>query len=108
MIVYDEASSLFEIDEPAPSLNVLAPLPIKTEQIQAIRDAFERAGMVSQDDRKALIESVVVREVMSLRELKAVDALRILKRIEGLRSPKPTSTGSAWDNREEDTWIDKL
>ncbi|WP_426990827.1 hypothetical protein [Pseudarthrobacter sp. Y6] len=106
--MYDEASSLFEIDDPAPSPNVLAPLPIKTEQIQAIRDAFENAGVVSQDDRKALIESVVVREVASIRELKAVDARRILQRIEGLRSAKPTGTGSAWDNREEDTWIDKL
>jgi len=108
MPVYDEASSLFEIDEPAPSPNVLAPLPIKTEQIQAIRDAFEKAGVVGQDDRRALIESVVVREVSSLRELQAVDARRILQRIEGLRRHKPTSTGSAWDNREEDTWIDKL
>jgi hypothetical protein len=108
MSVCDEASSLFEIDEPAPSPNVLNPLPIKTEQIQAIRDAFERAGVVGQDDRKALIESVVVREVASLRELKSVDARRIIQRIEGLRSSKPASTGSAWDNREEDTWIDRL
>ncbi|MFB0840328.1 hypothetical protein ACETK3_20285 [Arthrobacter sp. E44] len=106
--MYDEASSLFEIHEPTPAPNVLDPLPIKTEQIQAIRDAFEKAGVVNQDDRKALIESVVVREVASLRELKAVDARRILQRIEGLRRPKSTSTGSAWDNREEDTWIDKL
>lgn len=104
----DEASSFFEIDEPALSPNVFAPLPIKTEQIQAIRDAFARAGVGSQDDRKALIESVVVREVASLRELKAVEARRIIQRIEGLDSPRPTSAGSAWDNREEDTWIDKL
>lgn len=64
--------------------------------------------MVSQDDREALIESVVVREVASLRELKAVDARRILQRIDGLRGTKPASIGSAWDNREDDTWIDKL
>ncbi|MDJ0459815.1 hypothetical protein PUN71_021640 [Arthrobacter sp. NQ7] len=70
--------------------------------------AFERAGVVSQDDREALIESVVVREVASLRELKAVDARRILQRIDGLRGTKPASIGSAWDNREDDTWIDKL
>jgi len=108
MPVYDEASSLFEFGGPPSSPNVLAPLPIKGEQIQAIRDAFERAGVVSQDDRKALIESVVVREVGSLRELKAVEARRILQRIEGLARPKSTSTGSAWDDREEDTWIDKL
>jgi DNA polymerase-3 subunit epsilon len=106
--VYDEASSLFEIDGQAHSPNVLAPLPIKPEQIQAIRDAFAKAGVDSQDDRKALIESVVVREVASLRELQGVDAQRILQRIEGLARPKSASTGSAWDNRDEDTWIDKL
>lgn len=106
--MYDDASSLFELDEPALSPNVLAPLPIRPEQIQAIRDAFEEAGVVSQSDRKALIESVVVREVASLRELKAVDAPRILQRIGGMSNPRPTGTGSAWDNREEDTWIDKL
>lgn len=104
--MHDEPSSLFEISGSSPSPNVLAPLPIKPEQIQEIRDAFEKAGVVSQDDRKALIESVVIGEVASLRELKAVDARRILLRINGLHSP--TSTGSAWDNREEDTWIDKL
>ncbi|MDE8670632.1 hypothetical protein PY310_18800 [Pseudarthrobacter sp. H3Y2-7] len=106
--MYDEPSSLFEIAGSAPSPNVLAPLPIKPEQIQEIRNAFQKAGVASQDDRKALIESVVVREVSSIRELRAVEAPRILQRIEGLRSTKPASAGSAWDNREEDTWIDKL
>ncbi|MDR6688976.1 DNA polymerase-3 subunit epsilon [Arthrobacter sp. 1088] len=106
--MHDEASSLFEIDEPSPSSDVLAPLPIKPEQVQEIRAAFEKAGVESQSDRKALIESVIIREVASLRELRAVEARRILQRIEGLRSPKAASTGSAWDNREEDTWIDKL
>ncbi|MDR6794790.1 DNA polymerase-3 subunit epsilon [Pseudarthrobacter oxydans] len=106
--MYDEAFSLFEIDDPAPSPNVLAPLPIKAEQIQAIRDAFGRAGVASQDERKALIEAVVLREVAGLRDLLAVDVQRILQRIEGRHSTKPRSTGSAWDNREGDTWIDKL
>ncbi|MFJ5978406.1 hypothetical protein [Pseudarthrobacter oxydans] len=106
--MYDEASSLFEIDEPASSPNVIAPIPIKTDQIQEIRDAFEEAGVLGQADRKALIESVVVREVSGLRELQAVEVRRILQRIRGLRGSKPTCTGSAWDNREEDTWIDKL
>lgn len=108
MLVCDEPSSLFEIDGTVPTPNVLAPLPIKSEQIQQIRDAFEEAGVASQDDRRALIESVVVREVASLRELKAVETRRILQRINGLRSSSSATTGSAWDNREADTWIDKL
>lgn len=108
MPMCDEPSFLFEIKAPVSSPNVLAPLLIKPEQIQEIRDAFERAGVVSQDDRKALIESVIMGEVESLRELKAVDTRRILQRINGLHSRNATSTGSAWDNREDDTWIDKL
>ncbi|MFP3460084.1 hypothetical protein R5O87_04455 [Arthrobacter globiformis] len=106
--MYDEPSFLFDIDESAPSSNVLAPLPIKPGQIEEIRAAFEEAGVSSQDERRALIESVVVREVASLRELKAVEVRRILQRITGVRGRNLTATGSAWDNREEDTWIDKL
>jgi hypothetical protein len=106
--VRDDVPSLFDIDHPAQAPDVLAPLPIKPEQIQAIRDAFEHAGIDSQGDRKALIESVVVREVSSLSQLQAVETRRILQRIEGLQAPKPRSSGSAWDDREEDTWIDKL
>lgn len=108
MPVYDEAASLFEFDEPGLHSDVLAPLPIKAEQVQAIRGAFAKAGVVSQDERKALIQSVVVREVASLRELNAAEAPRILQRIDGLARPKAATGGSAWDNREEDTWIDKL
>jgi hypothetical protein len=63
---------------------------------------------VDQNDRRALIESVVLREATSLRELKDAKAPRILLRIDGLRSSNPTSAGSAWDNREEDTRIDKV
>ena len=107
--VYDEASSsLFEIEQPDLTTDVLPPLPIKTEQIKSIREAFGRAGVASQDERRALIESVVLREVAGLRELKAVEAQRILQRIAGLGTRNAASTGSAWDNREEDTWIDKL
>jgi DNA polymerase-3 subunit epsilon len=108
MSVYDEPSFLFEIDESTSSPNVLTPLPIKPEQIDEIRDAFDKAGVASQDERRALVESVVVREVASLRELRAIEARRILQLITGLRSRNPAATGSAWDNREEDTWIDKL
>jgi DNA polymerase-3 subunit epsilon len=32
----------------------------------------------------------------------------VLARIEGWGSKSAPTSGSAWDNREEDTWIDKL
>lgn len=100
--------SLFDIpNDSAPKApQTLPELPIRPEQVQEIRDAFDRAGIVEQNARKELIESVVIRDVASLRELRAVEALRIVQRIKD--TAKPKSTGSSWDTREEDTWIDKL
>ncbi|MDE8670822.1 hypothetical protein PY310_19815 [Pseudarthrobacter sp. H3Y2-7] len=96
---------LFDIpSQPAPE--ALRDLPIRPEQVQQIRQAFDDAGIAEQEDRKDLINSVVIRDVASLRELHAVEVRRVLLAIE--QRTKPKSTGSAWDNREEDTWIDKL
>lgn len=82
--------------------------PITESQVQRLRDAFAAAGINSMDERQSLIESCTVHSVTSIRELRARDVRPILKRIEAhAKGPRPTS-GSAWDNREEDTWIDKL
>lgn len=81
---------------------------IRPEQIQEIRAAFDGVGIMDQASRKALIESVVLREVDSLRQLRSIDAQRILQRLRQQTNPAPQWTGSAWDTREEDTWIDKL
>lgn len=83
-------------------------MPIRPEQVQQIRGAFEEAGLSGQEERKLLINSVIIREVASLRELRAVEVRRVLAAIEQRSAAKPTSKGSAWADREEDTWIDKL
>lgn len=103
-LVSDEPG-LFDI----PTETVAGPLPelpIRPEQVQQIREAFDKAGITEQEDRKDLINSVVIRDVASLRELHAVEVRRVILAIE--QRIKPKSTGSAWDDREEDTWIDKL
>jgi hypothetical protein len=100
--------SLFEVDAPerhAP----LQPMPITEEQIAQIRASFADAGIHEQNERKKIIESCVVRAVSSLRDLYATDAHRLLNLLRQRRDTRPkTVGGSAWDNREEDTWIDKL
>jgi hypothetical protein len=103
--------ALFDFVEPATTVtSPSGESPIRDEQVQHIRDAFAAAGIEGQDDRKTLIESVSSRPVGSLRDLLAVEASLILatlkKRVEA--KPVKESTGSAWDDREEDTWIDKL
>lgn len=98
-------TSLFDVEGPE---SPAVPQPIRPEQVLQIREAFQESGIQGQGERKALIESVVVREVASLRELRAVEAKRVLLRIKDIGAAKPISVGSAWDNRDEDTWIDKL
>lgn len=103
----DETPSLFDVEAPGTS-TAQAPLPVRSEQVAEIREAFERAGITGQDQRKEIVDSVTFRSVASLRDLQAVEAHRILKVIKGMQTSKPDRKGSAWDNREEDTWIDKL
>lgn len=105
----DNDFALFDI--PAPEARHDHPVrepEIRPDQIQEIRAAFDVAGIKDQVSRKALIESVVLREVDSLRRLRSIDAQRILQRLRQQANPAPRLTGSAWDSREEDTWIDKL
>lgn len=101
------SDSLFEIDEPA-TIATSRDMPIRPDQVQQIRHAFDSAAITSQEDRKALIESVVFRTVSTVRDLHAVETRRVIKRINERAASAPKTAGSAWDTREEDTWIDKL
>jgi hypothetical protein len=86
-----------------------APPPIRDDQVTAIREAFTAAGIDSQESRQEIAQSCVVRPLASLRELTAAEAHRLLQRIQENAAAKPRADGaSAWDLREEDTWIDKL
>lgn len=100
--------SLFELDGP----EVQAPrqhMPITDAQVAEIRAAFNDAGINEQDERKSVIEACMVRPVTSLRDLYATDAQRLLNLLRQRKENRPkVMGGSAWDNREEETWIDRL
>lgn len=57
-------------------------------------------------DRRALIEEAAGRPVESLRALTHDEGLRVLAKL-GDDAPV-RRVGSAWDERDEDTWIDRL
>lgn len=87
----------------------LVDLPIRDDQIAAIRQAFDTAGIDDQSERRSIVQSVTMRQVDSLRQLHAREAHRVLQRLKQDLNAKPRLDGaSAWDLREEDTWIDKL
>lgn len=109
MSMTDEEPSLFELATAPASAEPVAVPPITANQIGEIRQAFEGAELNDQLQRKVLVESVVIREVTSLRDLTALEGHRVLKRLRDSRSGVPRSSGgSAWDDREDETWIDKL
>jgi DNA polymerase-3 subunit epsilon len=58
-------------------------------------------------ERQRAIEDAAQRPVESLRALTHDEALRVLSRL-GQAPKKPAEAGSAWDQRDEDTWIDRL
>lgn len=81
--------------------------PISDWQVDLLRRALDARGLTSMPDRRAAIETAAGREVPSLRALTQEEALGILNQF-GQEPPKRSSSGSAWDDREEDTWIDRL
>lgn len=85
-----------------------SPLPVRDEQIAAIRGGFNDVGILTQQDRKTFVESVILEPAVSLRGLTAVQARQVIDRLKDRQAPKKSSTGSSWDDREEDTWIDRL
>lgn len=101
----DEESSLFDLDDSAPQPPVDP--PIRADQVQQIEQAFAQAGITNRADQLDLVYSCTIRQIRRLEDLLARDARGILKRIAEIRPGLPPQ-GSAWDNRLEDTWIDKL
>lgn len=107
-MTFDE-TPLFSFDEaPKTIVETIREMPIKAEQINDLERAFAEAGIATFQSQREIIASCVVRPFESLGDLLAKDYRPILKRIEGRQSPVQRSVGSAWDNREGDTWIDKL
>ncbi len=58
-------------------------------------------------ERQEAIEAIVKRPAETLRSLTRAEALQVLSSLACVASPQ-TSGGSAWDDRDEDTWIDRL
>lgn len=76
-------------------------------QIASLRKGLDELGLVTMDERQALIVALAGRPVASLRDLTFSEARAITEELAARKGPSQTS-GSAWDNRDTDTWIDQL
>jgi DNA polymerase-3 subunit epsilon len=103
-----EEPGLFDLPEAAPISPVIEDPLISPQQIASIRNAFDSARIASMTERQEVIQSCVARKISNIRELYSRDVRHVLARIERWGNKSAAPSGSAWDNREEDTWIDKL
>jgi len=98
---------VFDDDESEPV--VVRPLPMSADQRSEIRDLFARLGISSARRQFEVTAELTGVRIASVAELGASDAHRLIiglkRRLEALGR---VTTGSSWDNREEDTWIDRL
>jgi hypothetical protein len=54
------------------------------------------------------LERIMGRRVSSLRALKVVEARRLAEGLAARRNAGALGSGTSWDQREEETWIDRL
>lgn len=94
-------------DDPAPPISA-APVatPIAAWQIDLLRKALDARGLTGMDERRTAIEAAAGRAVQSLRALTHDEGLQVLSRLG--QAPTSSRDASAWDDRDEDTWIDRL
>lgn len=83
------------------------PEPIRDWQVELLRRALDSRGLTQMADRQKAIETAAGRPVESLRSLSQEEALKVLTRF-GSQTPTTPVVTSGWDDREEDTWIDRL
>ncbi|WP_459976109.1 hypothetical protein, partial [Nocardioides pyridinolyticus] len=101
--------SLFGDDEPDEPATRTTPTttPAASWQVDLLRKALDGRGMTTMAERQGAIEDAIGRPVESLRALTSEEALRALSKLGGASSAR-SSAATAWDERDEDTWIDRL
>lgn len=83
------------------------PSPVADWQVDLLRKALDAQGLTGMAERRSAVEKAVGRQVESLRQLSSEEALSALSKLGGSSSASRPTT-SAWDDREVDTWIDRL
>jgi hypothetical protein len=91
----------------SPTQAVAAPSSVADWQVDLLRKALDSQGLTGMTERRSAVENAVGRQVESLRQLSSEEALSALSKLGG-SSGASGATTSAWDDREEDTWIDRL
>lgn len=107
--MYDN-EGLFADPRPAPP-PAAAPDPggVPDWLVANLRKTLDTLGLESMADRQALVVELAGRQVGSLRELTFVEASQVSEKLSARKQQNSApSTRTSWDDREGDTWIDRL
>lgn len=104
------APSLFEDEDNAPATTTRAIEPMMSDVTRGqVRQAFAKLGVTTAREQFAVVAELTGQRITSVAELTQRQAQTLLlslsRRIEATGTK---STGNAWADRDEDTWIDKL
>lgn len=103
-----DAISLFDFGD-QPESRIPEPELITQEQRTSIRLGFARLAITDASAQFEIVYQLTAQRVRSPGELQARHAQILIERLEDrLRRQSLQGTGNAWDDREDDTWIDKL
>jgi hypothetical protein len=98
-----------EVSQPdTPKALISATHGIADWKVSQFRRALDATGTVEMVDRQELVEKLVGRVVPSLRDLGSSEAQDLLERLQRQSRAPARRQGSSWDERDEDTWIDRM
>ena len=100
--------SLFDFAVQGESPN-RGPEMITPEQRIRIRDAFSQLAVADARTQFEIVYQLTAQRVRSPSELQARHAQLLIEKLaDRLRTQKIERTGNTWDDRDEETWIDRL
>jgi len=100
--------SLFD-DDPSADEPPTAPVMMSDLQRSEIRSLFESLEVRTAREQFELVAEVTGTRITSVRQLDGAAAHRLIARLQSrIANQGRVSTGSSWDDRTEDTWIDRL
>lgn len=102
--------ALFNLESETAPPPASAPAKIAKWQVDLLRDNFDSVGLSTMEERRELVQRIVGRNVSSLSELSMAEGYAVLRHLGDTPTATPgrTSSESTWDNRDSDTWIDRL
>ncbi|WP_406032200.1 hypothetical protein OG801_27310 [Nocardioides sp. NBC_00163] len=82
--------------------------PAAAWQIEQLRTALDNLGVTEMSERQMVVEEIIGHSITALKDLTYDKVRPLLEGLHARKAASPSSSSSAWDERDEDTWIDRL